>query len=85
MTPGGVTAAVFGATGMVGIEVLYACLDEPRVSRVVTVGRRQTRVAHEKIREVIVADLADLAPAADALREVDLIVRLPRRPLETAG
>ena len=74
MTTGGVTAAVFGATGMVGIEVLHACLDEPRVSRVVTVGRRQTRVAHEKIREVIVADLADLAPAADALREVDLIV-----------
>jgi len=74
MTSGGVTVAVFGATGMVGVEVLHACFEEPRVSRVVTVGRRPTGVAHAKIREVIVADLADLGAAAEALREVDLVV-----------
>jgi uncharacterized protein YbjT (DUF2867 family) len=66
--------AVFGATGMVGVEVLHACLDEPRVSRVATVGRRPTGVTHEKVREVTVADLADLTTAAEALRDVDLVV-----------
>jgi uncharacterized protein YbjT (DUF2867 family) len=66
--------AVFGATGMVGVEVLHACLDEPRVSRVVTVGRRPTGVTHEKVREIAVADLADLTTAAEALRDVDLVV-----------
>jgi uncharacterized protein YbjT (DUF2867 family) len=74
MPPRGVTVAVLGATGMVGVEVLHASFDEPRVSRVVAVGRRPTGVAHAKIHEVIVGDLADLAPAAGALREVDLFV-----------
>lgn len=76
MTDGsrGVTAAVFGATGMVGVEVLHVCLDEPRVTAVVTVGRRPTRVPHPKLREVTLSDLADLSPAAGALAAVDLVV-----------
>lgn len=71
---GGTCAAVFGATGMVGVEVLHACLDEARVARVVVVGRRPTGIVHDKLREVIVADLADLSAAGDSLRDVDLIV-----------
>ena len=71
---GGRSAAVFGATGMVGVEVLHVCLAEPRIARVVTVGRRPTRVVHEKLREVMVPGLTDLSAAADALRDVDLIV-----------
>lgn len=48
---------VFGATGMVGQGVLRECLLDPRVTSVVTVGRRKTGVAHEKLSEIERADM----------------------------
>lgn len=70
----GRSVAIFGATGMVGVEVLHVCLDDPDVARVVTVGRRATGIRHAKLREVVVPDLNDLSAAADALGDVDLVV-----------
>ncbi|MFL5542618.1 MAG: NAD-dependent epimerase/dehydratase family protein [Longimicrobiaceae bacterium] len=52
---------MFGATGMVGRGALRECLLDPGVARVTTVGRRATGEHHEKLREVVVPDVADLS------------------------
>jgi uncharacterized protein YbjT (DUF2867 family) len=48
---------LFGATGMVGQGVLRECLRDPRVNRVLTVGRAATGIQHPKLREIVRADL----------------------------
>ncbi len=57
-----VKIVLFGATGMIGQGVLRECLLDPSVEAVLTVGRAATGVQHEKLREVVHADLADLSP-----------------------
>jgi thioester reductase-like protein len=37
-----------GATGMVGDSVLGECLDDPRVTQVLAVGRKPSRIAGDK-------------------------------------
>ncbi|MEX2049574.1 MAG: epimerase [Gemmatimonadota bacterium] len=44
---------LFGGTGMVGGGVLRECLDDPRVERVLAVGRRSTGMSHPKLREMV--------------------------------
>lgn len=64
---------LFGATGMVGIEVLHLALVDPRIASVVTIGRRPTGVTHKKLREVTHADMLSLGPVAEELKQADLI------------
>ena len=52
---------LFGATGMVGQGALRECLLDPGVRRVLAVGRAATGQRHEKLREVVVPDVADLS------------------------
>jgi uncharacterized protein YbjT (DUF2867 family) len=52
---------VFGATGMIGQGVLRECLNDDRIARVVTVGRRKTGAAHGKLAELERADLYSFA------------------------
>jgi uncharacterized protein YbjT (DUF2867 family) len=56
---------LFGATGMVGSGVLLECLDSPRVSSVLAVGRSSTGVRHSKLREILHHDFLEL----DSIRE----------------
>jgi len=56
-----VNVVLFGATGMVGQGALRECLLDPGVHRVLAVGRAATGQRHEKLREVVVPDVADLA------------------------
>lgn len=65
---------LFGATGMVGSEVLHLALADPRVTSVTTAGRRATGVTHPKLREVTHADMLRPAPLADELRRADLVI-----------
>jgi len=58
---------LFGATGMVGQGVLRECLLDPAVTRVTTVGRRATGEHHEKLREVVVPEVADLSAVESEL------------------
>lgn len=67
-------ALIFGATGMVGIEVLHLALADPRITHVESIGRRATGVVHPKLREMLHADQLALGPVADSLREADLIL-----------
>jgi uncharacterized protein YbjT (DUF2867 family) len=54
-------AILFGATGMVGQGVLRECLLDPDVQSVVTVGRAPTGQKHEKLRELVHANLLDFS------------------------
>lgn len=67
----GMRVILFGATGMVGQAVLRGCLADPAVERVLTVGRRLSGQEHEKLRELVPADLWDLSGIADALTGYD--------------
>ncbi|MGW0805846.1 NAD(P)H-binding protein [Nonomuraea sp. NPDC002799] len=62
---------LFGATGMVGRGVLRECLLDDRVSAVLSVGRSATGVAGAKLREIVPADLTDLAPIEAELAGYD--------------
>ncbi|NUT34708.1 MAG: NAD(P)H-binding protein [Hamadaea sp.] len=62
---------VFGATGMIGQGVVRACLRDPQVAQVVTVGRRATGATDPKVREAVVPDLFDLTAVADDLGDAD--------------
>ncbi|MBL8017105.1 MAG: NAD-dependent epimerase/dehydratase family protein, partial [Ignavibacteria bacterium] len=52
-----------GATGMVGEGVLMECLADPRVEKVLAVGRRPSGRVHPKLEELIASDLAAISPA----------------------
>jgi uncharacterized protein YbjT (DUF2867 family) len=52
---------LFGATGMVGQGVLRECLLDPDVESVLAIGRAATGHQHEKLQEVVHADLFDLS------------------------
>jgi uncharacterized protein YbjT (DUF2867 family) len=58
---------LFGATGMVGQGALRECLLDPEVQGVLTVGRSATGQSHEKLREIVHADLRDPSPIEDEL------------------
>jgi uncharacterized protein YbjT (DUF2867 family) len=62
---------LFGATGMVGQGALRECLLDPGVERVATVGRRPTGRHHEKLRDVVVPDVADLSAVEGELMGFD--------------
>ena len=54
----GLTVLVFGASGMVGQGVLRECLRDERVGEVRVVVRRPLDLAHPKLRQVVLDDLA---------------------------
>ena len=56
---------------MVGQGVLRECLLDQDVHRVLTVGRGTTGRTDPKLREIVHANLLDLAPIADALSGYD--------------
>src|SRR5215471_7554168 len=56
----GLSVIVIGATGMVGQGVVRECIASPQVDYVVLIGRSSAHVEHEKVREVVVPDLADV-------------------------
>ncbi len=62
---------ITGATGMVGEGVLLECLDDPRVSTVLSVSRRPTGRVHPKLKEYIVPDFLELGNEDKNLRGYD--------------
>src|SRR5262245_55639988 len=65
---------LFGASGMVGQDVMLECLDDPEVRRVVSVVRRPTGVTHAnltKLTETGHADFFDYTAIEPALRDAD--------------
>jgi uncharacterized protein YbjT (DUF2867 family) len=62
---------IFGATGMIGQGVLRESLLAEDVEQVLTVVRTPTGVSHAKLREVRLADFADLTPIEPELTGYD--------------
>jgi uncharacterized protein YbjT (DUF2867 family) len=62
---------IFGATGMIGQGVLRESLLAADVEQVLAVVRTPTGVRHRKLREVRLADFADLTPIVDDLAGSD--------------
>jgi uncharacterized protein YbjT (DUF2867 family) len=62
---------ILGATGMVGQGVLRECLLDDGVKRVVTLGRTAIEQRHPKLRQIVHADLLDLAPIETELTGLD--------------
>ena len=62
---------LLGATGMVGQGALRECLLDSGVDSVLALGRTTTGMEDPKLREIVRADLFDLAPIADQLAGYD--------------
>ena len=62
---------LFGATGMVGGGALLECLDDPRVSAVLSISRRPCGVRHPKLSEALAEDLFQLDAVRPALADAD--------------
>ena len=62
---------ILGASGMVGQGVLRECLLNDGVKRVVTLGRSEVAQRHPRLRQIVHADLLNLAPIEDQLTDLD--------------
>ncbi|HEX4580849.1 MAG TPA: epimerase [Acidobacteriaceae bacterium] len=62
---------IFGASGMIGQGVLLECLRDTGVDRVLVVGRSSVGRQDAKLREVLVADLFDVASYVGELTDLD--------------
>lgn len=62
---------LLGASGMVGQGVLIECLRDPRVERVLSLGRSPSGRQDHKLSELVHADLYDLSAVEDTLRGYD--------------
>ena len=63
---------LFGATGMVGIEVLYQCINHSQIKRVVAVGRQPTGVKNPKLNEIEHHNFLDYTPLETVFSETDI-------------
>ena len=62
-----VSVVLYGATGMVGSGALLECIEDPRVSSVLVIGRASCGVTHAKVRELIRPDLTRYDDLGDRL------------------
>jgi uncharacterized protein YbjT (DUF2867 family) len=62
---------LFGATGMVGKGVLLECLDDARVTRVLSVQRSASDLRHEKLEELLHGDFLDYSAIRSRLGGYD--------------
>ena len=65
-------AIIFGATGMVGIEVLNLCINHSRIQRVAAVGRRSTGVKNVKLNEIEHHNFLDYSPLKPVFSDEDI-------------
>jgi hypothetical protein len=56
-----IKAIITGATGMVGEGVLYECLQNENVDKVLVIGRKSCGYNHIKLKEIIHNDFFDLS------------------------
>jgi uncharacterized protein YbjT (DUF2867 family) len=65
-------AVVFGATGMVGSEVLHHCLGNDQFEKIISVGRRRTGINHPKLQEIEHKNFIDFSDIDKFLADVDV-------------
>lgn len=62
---------IYGATGMVGQGIVLECIEDPRVTSVVCVGRKPTGHKHPKVTDLVMKDLLDYSGIGSAFQGVD--------------
>jgi len=62
---------IYGATGMVGQGVLRACLADPGIEAVLSVGRAPSGQTHAKLRDLVLPDLGDYSAVEAELAGYD--------------
>jgi len=65
---------IVGATGMVGGYALRYALENPAVSCVTSIGRRNLGISHQKLKEVLHPDFADCSALAGVLSDQDAAI-----------
>ena len=60
-----------GVTGMVGEGVLLECLDDPAVTKVLSVSRKPTNHTHPKLEQLLVSDFRNLSDVEAKLTGYD--------------
>jgi len=65
---------IFGATGMVGMEVLHQCLGCDQIDRVVTIGRHATGVVLPKLVEIEHQNFLDFTQLEAQLSDADVCI-----------
>lgn len=65
---------VFGASGMIGSGVLIEAFDDPRVTKVISVGRSPSGHSDAKLVDVVVKDLFSLEADRDQLGDFDACI-----------
>ena len=65
---------IVGATGMVGGYALRYALENPAVSCVTSIGRRNLCISHPNLKEILHPDFADCSSLAGALSDQDAAV-----------
>ncbi len=66
------TAAIWGATGATGIELLHTCLADRRFSEIRVFTRRPIELGDPTLRQIIVPDFLDLSSIVASLEGVDV-------------
>ena len=65
-------AIIFGASGMVGTEVLHHVLEDDRFEKVFTVGRSVLDIESPKLRQVVHKDYMNYSELEEYLAEADI-------------
>src|SRR5579862_4885350 len=65
---------IVGASGMVGGYALRCALEDPRVGRITSIGRKKLGMSHPKLTEVLHRDFADCSALAETLLGQDAVV-----------
>lgn len=60
-----------GATGMVGEGVLLECLEDSRVTAVLSISRKPSGKVHEKLKELLLDDFMNIGDYKDQLKGYD--------------
>jgi len=67
----GIRVIITGSTGMVGEGVLFVCLNDPSVEKVLAVNRKSIGLVHPKLEEIIHPDFYDISPIEHSLAGYD--------------
>lgn len=64
-------AIITGASGMIGKAVLLECLDHPEVESVLSIGRRNLNLEHQKLKQLLHQDFSSFKSISDQLKDYD--------------
>ncbi|MFN8415572.1 MAG: NAD-dependent epimerase/dehydratase family protein [Cytophagaceae bacterium] len=62
---------ITGVTGMVGEGVLLECMTNPKVSDILIVGRREYKIEHPKVKQLLLSDFSKVGDYQDQVKGYD--------------